>query len=186
MNSIVEHLSRNSDIFNRMVVYPTTNYPGYTQEPLLNQLLQKKLDLSVQSWVDEARAIQDGVTENKEEDMEELWTWAKDWIGQRVATYILEEAGDNYTVEEREQGIENVNRGLRRKLEEEESEDEDEDEEMEGVGVEVTTVGTTSSGEVKYGMEELKKNPDAKVRSVDEILRFATSRSLVDQTARNR
>jgi mediator of RNA polymerase II transcription subunit 8 len=111
--------------------------------------------------------------------MEELWAWGKEWIGQRVATYILEEAGDNYTVEEREMGIENVNIGLRRKLDEEESEDDDEDEdkEMKDVGVEVTTVGKSTAGQVEYGLEEIRKSPDWKSKSVNEVLRFATSRA---------
>lgn len=179
INSIVEHLSRNTDALNRTVVYPSTNYPGRTQEGLLGQLLRKKLEPQVESWVDEGRAIQESAQDSKEEDVEELWAWAKEWIGQRVATYILEEAGDNYTVEEREMGIENVNVGLRRKIDEEESEedDEDEDKEMEDVGVEVTTVGKTTTGQVEYGLEEVRKSPDGKSRGINEILRFATSRT---------
>jgi mediator of RNA polymerase II transcription subunit 8 len=118
INSIVEHLSRNADVLNRTVVYPSTNYPGRTQEGLLGQLLRKKLEPQVETWVEEGRTIQENAQESNEEDMEELWAWGKEWIGQRVATYILEEAGDNYTVEEREMGIENVNIGLRRKLDE--------------------------------------------------------------------
>lgn len=133
--------------------------------------------MQVETWVEEGRAIQESTQESKE-DVEELWTWGKEWIGQRVATYILEEAGDNYTVEEREMGIENVNIGLRRKFDEEsEEEDEDEDKEMEDVGVEVTTVGKSTSGQVEYGLGEIRKSPDGKSRGVKEILTFATSRN---------
>jgi mediator of RNA polymerase II transcription subunit 8 len=178
INSIVEHLSRNADILNRTVVYPSTNYPGRTQEGLLGQLLRKKLEPQVETWVEEGRAIQEGAADSKEEDVEELWVWGKEWIGQRVVTYIQEEAGDNYTVEERERGIENVNTGLRRKFDEEsEDEEEDEDKEMEDVGVEVTSVAKTTSGQVEFGLEEVRKGPAAKSRSVDEILKLATSRA---------
>lgn len=172
INSIVEHLARNADVLNRTVAYPSTNYPGRTQEGLLGQLLRKKLEPQVETWVGEGRGVQEG--EDVGEGAEELWAWGREWIGQRVATYILEEAGDSYTVEEREGGVENVRVGLRRKMEDEESEEGDE--EMEDVGVEVTTVGRTTGGQVEYGLEEVRKSPDGRSRSVDEILKFATSR----------
>lgn len=168
-------------MFNRTVVYPSTNYPGRTQEGLLGQLLRKKLEPQVETSVEEGRAIEEGARGGggEEEDVEKLWAWGKEWFGQRVATYILEEAGDNYTVEEREMGIENVNVGLRRRFDEEsdeEEEDGDGDREMEDVGLEVTTVGKTN-GQVQYGLEEVRRSPDARSRGADEIMRFATSRT---------
>jgi mediator of RNA polymerase II transcription subunit 8 len=168
----VEHLARNADVLNRTVAYPSTNYPGRTQEGLLGQLLRKKLEPQVETWVGEGREMQEG--EDAGEAAEELWAWGREWIGQRVATYILEEAGDSYTVQERAGAIENVRVGLRRRIDEEESEEGDE--EMEDVGVEVTTVGRTTGGQVEYGLEEVRKSPDGRSRSVDEILKFATSR----------
>jgi mediator of RNA polymerase II transcription subunit 8 len=145
--------------------------------------LRKKLEPQVENWVEEGRAAETGINGAAKagEDEEELWSWAQDWIGMRVAKYAVEEAGDNYTVEEREKGIENVNTGLRRTLDEDESsEDEDEDEEMEDVGMEVTSARRSSMGQVEFGMTEVKKEPDGKSRSRDEILRFATS-GVVDQ-----
>jgi mediator of RNA polymerase II transcription subunit 8 len=186
INSIVEQLSRNADSLNRTVVYSSTNYPGRTQEGLLGQLLRKKLEPQVESWVDEGRKIQESTKQEApgdrkgDEDIEELWEWGKDWIGGRVATYILEEAGDSYTAEEREMGIENVNIGLRRKPDEEDSdededEDDDEDKEMKDVGVEVTSVGKVTGGQLQFGLEEVRKSPDGKARGINDILRFATS-----------
>jgi mediator of RNA polymerase II transcription subunit 8 len=106
-------------------------------------------------------------------------SWAKDWSSERISSYAQEEAGDNYTVAEREMGIENVRTGLRRKLEdsesEEEDEDEDEDEEMEDAGVQVTSARRSSMGQVEFGMSEVKKDPNGKARTVEDILRFATS-----------
>lgn len=183
INSIVDHLSRNGDMFNRTVVYPSTNYPGRTQEGLLGQLLRKKLEPQVETSVEEGRAIEEGARGGgEEEDVEQLWAWGKEWFGQRVATYIMEEAGDNYTVEEREMGIENVNVGLRRMFDEESDEDEEEDgdgdgdRDMQDVGLEVTTVGK-SGGQVQYGLEEVRRSPDGRSRAADEIMRFATSRT---------
>ena len=167
------------------MVYPSTNYPGRTQEGLLGQLLRKKLEPQVETWVEQGLAAEtdvNGVAKAGENE-EELWSWAQDWIGMRVAKYAMEEAGDNYTVEERENGIENVNTGLRRRFDEDESSDEeDEDEEMEDVvGVEVTSARRSSMGQVEFGMTEVKKESDGKSRSADEILRFATSGVAIDQ-----
>jgi len=146
--------------------------------------------------VDEGRDIQNNVESaaigaGRKEDVEELWKWAKDWIGMRVAKYALEEGGDNYTVEEREGGIENVNTGLIRKFEEDEESGEEEDEEVGegegGVEVDVTSARRTSTGQVEFGMGEVKgireqaKKREGKVRRVDEILRFATSGVVVDE-----
>ena len=54
-------------------------------------------------------------------------------------------------------------------------EDEDEDEEMEEAGVAVTSVRRMSLGQVEFGMGEVKKDPNGKTRSVEDILRFSTS-----------
>ena len=131
-------------------------------------LLRKKLEPQVEDWVQEGRA-----TDSADGKQEELWNWANEWIGSRVATYAMDEAGDNYTVEERELGIENVRTGLRRKFDEDEDEDEDQD--MEDVAVVQVTSARRSNFGVEYGMDRLRKDPSRKSRSVEEVLRFATS-----------
>jgi mediator of RNA polymerase II transcription subunit 8 len=116
--------------------------------------------------------------ECKEDDTEELWNWAADWIGQRAAKYVLEEGGENYTFEERESGIENVRTGLRRGLdgdESDEEEDDDEDEEIEDVGLNATNSETINSSKVEPGAGEIKGKPAGTRRTVDEILRASTA-----------
>jgi mediator of RNA polymerase II transcription subunit 8 len=153
----------------------------------MGMLLRKKLEPPIESWTDEGRSIGADAATGGSHD-EELWAWAIEWMGTRVVTYAEKEEGKNYTADERKKGIENVNTGLRRKLEDDysdegdEEEDEDEDEEMEDVGVTVTSVRRMSSGQVDFGMGEVKhseagKGPNA--RSVEEILRFATSGAVV-------
>lgn len=184
-------MSKNADLLNKTVVYPSTNYPGRTQEAVLTQLLRKKLEPGVETWVEEARTTQTSVAEtstNEKED-NELLDFARDWIGPRMVKYVTEDSGD-YTFEERARGIENVNTGLRRKLQEDESDDSDgsdEDEEMEDVGVAATTVRRTSVGEVEFGLAEVKKvDPNAKMRNIDDILRFATTGVAADQSGLRR
>jgi mediator of RNA polymerase II transcription subunit 8, fungi type len=171
--ALTAHLNNHAELLSKTVVYPSTNYPGRTQEGLLGQLLRKKLDPHVETWVEEGRDIQ---AELKTGDSEEaLLSWAKDWIGERAATYVQDEAGDNFTAAEREMGVENVRTGLRRRLEESDSEDEDEDDEMEDAGVQVTSARRSSMGQVEFGMSEVKKEPAGKALAVEDILRFATS-----------
>ncbi|RDL38781.1 uncharacterized protein BP5553_03121 [Venustampulla echinocandica] len=182
-----------------IVVYPATNYPGRTQEALLGQLLRKKLEPSVESWVEEARAIQTGAGEPvKNEDDEELWGWAADWVLQRMAEYIHSEIPDNFTAEERAAGVDNVNTGLKRKLDkkkpktiqeeedddDDEDEDEDEDEEMENTRADFMTDQAISGlGQVGFGTGPVRKNPNGRPWTEDDILKFATSGAAVKPQA---
>ncbi|TVY47484.1 Mediator of RNA polymerase II transcription subunit [Lachnellula occidentalis] len=182
IETLTTHLSKNADQLNRTVVYPSTNYPGRTQEALLGQLLRKKLEPSVEGWVDEGRAIQNEA-ELKGGDEEELWNWARSWLGPRLQKYAMQESSDNYTAEERAVGIENVNTGLRRKLEDnhhdsdEEDEEEDEDEEMEDA---TTDTKRAISRDGLFGMGEVTRDPAGKARSEDDILRFAMSGTVLE------
>lgn len=111
--TLTAHLNSHAELLSKTVVYPSTNYPGRTQEGLLGQLLRKKLEPHVETWVEEGRDIQ---ADLKTGDMEEeLLGWARDWMMTRAQAYAADD-GDNYTAAEREMGIENVRTGLRRKL----------------------------------------------------------------------
>jgi mediator of RNA polymerase II transcription subunit 8 len=181
MNGLVEHLAKHSDTLNSSVVYPSTNYPGRTQEGLLGQLLRKKYEPQVETWVDEGRAMQSGSKEGKEEDVEDLWNWAAEWIGPRVAKYVGEDSRDHYTFEEQEAGIENVRTGLRRTLDEEDSEEDDDgdddDEEMEDITLEGTAASAPSTSNVG------KADGGARVKKTKlaDILRLAGSGVVLDQ-----
>ncbi|KAL1879339.1 hypothetical protein VTK73DRAFT_7176 [Phialemonium thermophilum] len=48
-------ITENADLFQRVAVHPSTNFPGRTQEPILLQLLRKKLEPEIETWVDEGR-----------------------------------------------------------------------------------------------------------------------------------
>lgn len=194
IESLTNLMSNNSELLNKTVVYPSTNYPGRTQEAVLTQLLRKKLEPGVETWVEEARTTQSTIAEaaaTNEKDEKELLESALDWLGPRLHKYITEEQGD-YTMEERALGRENVNTGLRRKFpedetDEEEDDDDDEDEEMEDVGVAVTSVRRSSVGEVEFGLGEVKKvDPNAKMRNIEDILRFATTGVSIDQAGPRR
>ncbi|TPX17225.1 uncharacterized protein E0L32_003343 [Thyridium curvatum] len=56
MASLLEVYSQHADLFQRVAVHPSTNYPGRTQEGILMQLLRKKLEPDVEDSVDGARS----------------------------------------------------------------------------------------------------------------------------------
>ncbi|KAH7395966.1 mediator complex, subunit Med8 [Cadophora sp. MPI-SDFR-AT-0126] len=191
IESLASLLSTNSDLLSKTVVYPSTNYPGRTQEAVLTQLLRKKLEPGVETWVEEARTTQANAAEAgiNEKDENALLEWVMDWMGPRIHKYVEEEDQGDYTLEERELGRENVNTGLRRKLAEDETDEEEdeEDEEMEDVGVTVTSVRRSSVGEVEFGLAEVKKiDPNAKMRNIEDILRFATTGVSTEQVGPRR
>lgn len=181
LKSITDHMRTHSDLFEKIVVYPSTNFPGRTQEVLLGQLLRKKLEPGVERWVEEGRATAlqtgSGLAET-DGGLEEKWKAAKDFIGERVARAAVTHRRDEYTAEEREMGIEHVNTGLQRPMkmsgdndDSDSDEDEDEDQEMEDVGV----VEVKDGSGLALGLSVEEKKVQGKVRSLDEIVRFMTT-----------
>jgi len=170
VQGLTTHYARHAELFNKTVIYPSTNYPGRTQEGVLNSLLRKKLEPPIASWVEEGREVAantttPGTTAASEHDQQQFQEWVRDFIDQRVQKYALEEGPDNFTAEERAIGIEH----------DDDESDEEEDEEMEDVGVAVTHVATTATGQLKFALGEIKKDPNGKTRTMDTIWMFATT-----------
>ena len=117
-------------------MHPSANFPGRTQENVLMQLLRKKLEPNVEEWVERGREAAAEATPEGINAMEVMWADMREWCLERTKAYIIEEANDVYTAEERAAGVETVKTGLRRNLdeesdeEEEEEEDEDEDDDI--------------------------------------------------------
>jgi mediator of RNA polymerase II transcription subunit 8 len=114
-----------------MAVYPLPSYPGKTQEALLGQLLRKKLEPEVEDWVTQGLQVAElaGMADDgKRSGVLDLWSWAGMAANELARGH---EWGGDFTLEEREGGIENVVTGLKRKfveVDEDEDEDEEEDE----------------------------------------------------------
>ncbi|KAI1205613.1 mediator of RNA polymerase II transcription complex subunit 8-domain-containing protein [Annulohypoxylon truncatum] len=132
-----------ADTFSRIMVHPTTNFPGRTQEQILIQLMRKKPEPDVATAMDEGRKIFAGLTQSSDlsgahastetgggkgvEELEAVWESTREFCQSRLAEYVQGEGDDMFTEEERARGIENVRTGLKRSLLEDEDEDEDED-----------------------------------------------------------
>ncbi|KAF7715759.1 Uncharacterized protein PECH_006204 [Penicillium ucsense] len=195
--SVTEHLSDHRDLLASVVAYPGPEYPGRTQEPMLQQLLRTKLDPRVEDWVARGRAAgmaahassslpsqstipnpSDAAMTNtkrlNDAELTELWQWAPIEANQEARKRNW---GGNYTLEEREAGIQNVVTGLRRQLEDddgsdddEEGEEDDEEDEMEVVGVH-----RKPSGGVEFDIAPHHTRPVQPVVPLDKILRYMTT-----------
>lgn len=151
-------MTENSDLFQRIAVHPSTNFPGRTQEHVLLQLLRKKPEPEVESWIEQARETaraagldesklasgsgghnyddDDGYGLGQEEEVpsdpfNEQWADMRDAFQEELQHYVTVQAKKKYTVEEQAMGVENVRTGLKRDLEESDEEEEEEEEEEE-------------------------------------------------------
>lgn len=63
LDSLQAIIGEHSELFQRVAVHPSTNFPGRTQEGILIQLLRKKLEPDIETWVEQGRdaAIAAGV-----------------------------------------------------------------------------------------------------------------------------
>ncbi|KAK3341272.1 mediator complex, subunit Med8 [Lasiosphaeria hispida] len=162
VNSIQDIASENAELFQRIAIHPSTNFPGRTQEQILLHLLRKKLEPDIESWVEEARdtaraagldasKLGSGFTDDNNEDaggygleqegevppdaFNEQWADIRDACDEGIMNYIQNQASEPYTIAEQEVGTRNVRTGLKRSLEDESDEDEeDEDESDEEMG----------------------------------------------------
>lgn len=64
---LLDHLNKQSSLFQRLAVHPSSNYPGRTQEAVQTQLLRKKLDPQIEILVEAARdeALAAGISPDK-------------------------------------------------------------------------------------------------------------------------
>ncbi|EAW10304.1 RNA polymerase II mediator complex subunit MED8 [Aspergillus clavatus NRRL 1] len=196
--SVSEHLSDNCDLLSALVAYPGPEYPGRTQASTLEQLLRTKLDPRIEDWVARGRRAGASALEDKdalsETELAELWDWAPVEANQEARRRNW---GGDYTLEEREMGIQNVVTGLRRQLEDDErdeDEDEDDEEEEEGEGedeeMEVVGVRRRSDAGAGLGFDTAVPTPASSqqvqkgagpVVPLDDVLRFMTTGTLPQQ-----
>ena len=174
LNALTTHLSSSPTLFSTTVAYPLPAFPAVAEEQLLVQLLRKKLEVGVEDWVHEGRetgalardqgqgkdrGAHAGQTDLTADQLEQLWAWAGPAANEeaRARDWVEEE----YTLEEREGGLDKVVTGLRGRMGKGESEDEDEDEDDSNT------------------QQEAEKPPDVqntrRSLSIEEVLRFMST-----------
>ncbi|KAI9776367.1 MAG: mediator of RNA polymerase II transcription subunit 8 [Peltula sp. TS41687] len=169
--SISQHLNSHHDLFSSIGVYPLPEFPGRTQENLLGQLLRKKLEPNVEDWVDQGRKTATELREGRkgltEQGLVELWDWAGRAANEEARS---REWADDFTLEERRMGVENVTTGLRRRLDRDDDEESDEEAwEKETGGSSEMDVDQTSDS---AGSEVNPIQPNRPPLPMDDILRF--------------
>ncbi|KAI1497662.1 mediator of RNA polymerase II transcription complex subunit 8-domain-containing protein [Biscogniauxia marginata] len=150
LRNCLEVVAQHDDLFGRVAVHPSTNFPGRTQENILLQLLRKKAEPDVEAAMDEGRKAlaalivpptdnHQGVAataiatsrmttsiqeqQEKERELDDMWTEAREACDRRIYEYAMNEESDPFTLEERATGVHHVRTGLRRTFEAEESSD---------------------------------------------------------------
>ena len=123
------------------LVFPSPQFPGRTQEHILQQMLRTKLEPNVEDWVERGQDIARNSSKPStqglpERDLISFWQWAGKAANDEARR---QKWGADYTLAEKQMGVDNVKTGLQRTLaeppddESEEAEDDDADEE-EGSG----------------------------------------------------
>ncbi|KAL2870269.1 RNA polymerase II mediator complex subunit MED8 [Aspergillus lucknowensis] len=193
------HLSENHALLRGISAYPAPEFPTKTHANTLEQLLRTKLDPRVEDWVSRGRRADEnlvtgattgttaGMTAGaggglSEGDLAALWEWAPVEANSEARRRNW---GGNFTLEERERGVQSVaaELGLRRVLEDEGSEEEDEEEEeeeeedeMEVVGVRKSVSGTGFEFDIAAAPGvAAQEGGVAPVVPLDEILRYMTT-----------
>ncbi|KAF7597247.1 mediator of RNA polymerase II transcription subunit 8 [Aspergillus hancockii] len=180
--SVSDHLSDNRDLLTSLVAYPGPDYPSRTQSNTLEQLLRTKLDPRVEDWVARGRKAGASALENKsglaEAELAELWDWAPVEANQEARRRNW---GGNFTLEEREIGVQNVVTGLSRVLEDEGESDEDEEDEegeedeMEVVGVRRQSAGAGFEFDIAPVSAAAQQKVEMPAVPLEDILRFMTT-----------
>ncbi|KAM4058070.1 mediator of RNA polymerase II transcription complex subunit 8 domain-containing protein [Hirsutella rhossiliensis] len=162
LQTVLDNLSENSDLFARMAIHPSTNYPGRTQENLLTQLLRKKLEPDVEELVADGRETARLATPEGVVELQAIWDELRQWTHERIAAYVRDEAGDVYTKDERATGTDKVRTGLRRGLDEESDDDDDDDDDDEEADEAEDGIDDDGDGgdEGKKGKTRLVRGPE--------------------------
>jgi len=125
--------------------YPLPTFPGHEKEGMLQMLMRKKLEPSADEWVttySQARSGnerqigvkgtsiqgngQHGASQLQPDDLRDLWAWAGQ-TANGIAMEFVDALEDDYSIAERQGGLEHVVTGLKRDLDADSEDDEEAD-----------------------------------------------------------
>lgn len=187
LQNVAKQFSHRQDVYATTVAYPLPNFPGRTEEALLQQILRTRLEPGVEDWIEGGQAVAQDVLNvdsagKPNEVLQELWEWAPVAASEEAHQ---QNWGGDYTRVEVEAGVETVVTGLRRKLvvpEDTRSEDDDdEDDEEQAVesdeGEDVEMVGirrkSTAAGmEFDISRTTIQPQQNLAPLPLDSVFRF--------------
>lgn len=133
LQSISAQLAEHQQTLAATQAFPLPQFPGRQQGFILETLLRTKLEPNVEEWLDQGQHVfNDETTKDRlsTQERNELWQWAPSAANSQARK---QKWGADYTLAEIQNGIENVNTGLKRELiEPPDDADEDEDDYDEG------------------------------------------------------
>jgi mediator of RNA polymerase II transcription subunit 8 len=153
------------------------------------------LEPGVENWIYEHTTKQQAESQvngaekheqaQQDKELRELWSWASQ-TSNSIVVPMMEEDGafdDDYTIAEREAGVESVSTGLKRNLDRDSEEDDDEDEadETEGESMEGVQLGAGVSAKEEDGID-----PSQAPMPLESVLRFMTTGILSSGSRPNR
>lgn len=151
MQAVAKQLTDNQQLLSSLVAFPLPQYPS-SQAQLLEHLLRTKLEPEVAEWADQGLEAAHHTTGKRnpglsEARRDELWQWAPIAANDEIRK---QHWGGDYTMAEKQSGIENVQTGLTRELQEPPDHDEQDD----GYG------GEDSEEEEEEGDEDVNEDED--------------------------
>lgn len=151
---MAKQLADNQQLLSSLVAYPLPKYPS-TQAHLLEHLLRTKLEPKVEEWVESGHEIARKSSQGRhrrlsDSDRDELWQWAPVAANDEIRK---QNWGGDYTMAEKQSGIDNVKTGLTRVLQEPPEPDEHDD----GEGVEESA----EEDEEEEDIVEIRRKPNA-------------------------
>lgn len=128
LQAISDLFETNRTFFESTVAYPIPAFVDRSHENIVTEVVRKKLEPSVEDWVD--RGMDTGTKIDERQDLDHLWSLVH---SKSVASVTQIPWASDFTVDEArsEGGIDAVHTGLRRKLNKggEEADDESDDDE---------------------------------------------------------
>lgn len=141
VNDFNAELDKHKDLLSTTVLVPGLTFPARSQMGLLEQLLRTKMEPHVEDWehqhLEAAHERENRLDREKrggaltslsDKDRQELWNWAPQAAQEELKRHVWFTA--DYTMAEREAGLEHVNHGLQRELIVPELPDSDDDDEL--------------------------------------------------------
>jgi mediator of RNA polymerase II transcription subunit 8, fungi type len=146
LQAVAKQLTDNQQLLSSIVAYPLPQYPS-AQAHLLEHLLRTKLEPEVEEWVEKGLEIapqpsQRSSSALSQHERDELWQWAPVAANDEIRK---QNWGGDYSMAEKQAGVENVATGLKREL----VEPPDPDEHDDGEGVEESEEGDYDEEDVQ-------------------------------------
>jgi len=133
LQAIAQELSEHHTLLSSLIVHPLPQFPNQ-QVHILEQMLRTKLEPEVDEWVKHGQEMVQTKPKDRalsDRDRNALWQWAPNAANGELRK---QKWGADYTLAEKEQGVDKVVTGLKRELAEPPGEvSEDDDEEYEEV-----------------------------------------------------